>query len=205
MLRLPIFVLLAVLCQTGFTQEEFPFREPVFQGASGYRPGENFEYFLTKRGFFRGVGADEESAIIAEWTRKHPGAKAIPVSVVGEKSRLPIVYFWAVDGEDNLNLLLVRQGVYPALVMLDTVQYNQLLLSSKDTPYGQTLEAMEHAGNSGGATSRRLVSESRYEDFLKQLVAAETAAQAELNGIWSDKFKSMRHKIGIIPLSAMPR
>lgn len=204
MFKLTICVLLAVLCRTGFAQEEFPFKEVVFQGASGYRPGENFEYFLFKRGFFRGVGAAEEAAMIAEWTRKHPGAKVVPVSILGEKSSMPIVYFWAMDGEDNLNLLLVRKGVYPALVMLDTVQFNQLLRLSKNAPYGRVLEAQERAGNPTGVPSRRLVSEPLYEDFLKQLVAAETAAQVEFNGIWSDKFKPTRDKMGITPLSAMP-
>lgn len=64
-------------------------------------------------------------AMIGHWTREHPNARLVPVSVLGERSPLPIVYAWAVDGEDNLNLLLVRQGVYPALVMLDTPQFSR--------------------------------------------------------------------------------
>lgn len=205
MFKFAICVLLAVLCRNGFAQEEFSFNELTFIGASAARPGDHFEYFLFKNGFFRGVRSDaEEAAIIAEWRRQHPNARVVPVSILGERARFPIVYFWAVDGEDNLNLFLVKKGIYPALVMLDTPQFKQVLQLSKNTPYGEMLAAQEHAGNPKGVPSRRLVSEPRYKDFLTQLVAAETAAKVELNGIWSDKFKRKRDKMGLTPLSAMP-
>jgi hypothetical protein len=204
MFRFAICVFLAVLCRNSFAQEEFPFRDVIFQGASAFHRGENFEYFLFKRGFFKGVRDDEEATIIAEWTKQHPNAKVVPVSILGEKANFPIVYFWAMDGEDNLNILLVKKGVYPALAMLDTVEFKQLLRVSKNTRDAQALEVQERAGNPTGVLSRRLVSDPRYENFLKQLVAAETAAQAESNGIWSDKFKPMRDKMGITSLSATP-
>lgn len=200
MFKFAIVLLLAVLCRTGFAQEEFPFKEAVFQGASGFRPGSNFEYFLIKRAFLRGVPEDEEAALIAEWTRQHPNAKLVPVSILGEKSRHPIVYFWAIDGQDNLNLFLVSKGVYPALTMLDTVQFDKL----KRFPYGEMLEARERMGNPTGAPSRRLISDERYRDFLERLVAAETAAQIGSNGIWSDQFKPVRDKMGFTPLGAVP-
>jgi hypothetical protein len=203
MFKFAICVLLAVLCRNGFAQEEFPVKELTFWGTSAARPGDHFEYFLLKNGFLRGVRSnEEEAAIIAEWRGLHPNARVVPVSILGEKARFPIVYFWAVDGEDNLNVFLVKKGVYPALVMLDTPQF--LLQFSKNAPYGEMLAAREHAGNPKGVPWRRLVSELRYKDFLKQLVAAETAAKAELNGIWSDKFKRERDQMGLIPLSALP-
>jgi hypothetical protein len=197
-------VLLAALCQNVVAQEEFPFSEMILQGESGFRVGGNFEYFFFKHGFFPGVRSDEEAAIIAEWKSQHPNAKVVPVSIFGEKAKFPIVYFWAVDGEENLNLFLIKKGVYPALVMLDTEQFNQILLLSKNFPYGKVLKAQDRAGNPTGVPSRRLVSDPRYEDFLKKLVAAETEAQVGLNGIWSDKFKQEREKMGITPLSTMP-
>jgi hypothetical protein len=203
MLRFAIVMLLALACRNGVAQEEFPFNALVFQGASAYRPGENVEYFLVKRGFLRGASPDEEAAMIARWTSEHPHARLVPVSVLGERSPLPMVYAWAVDGEDNLNLLLVRQGVYPALVMLDTPQFEQLLQRSKHTGYAQGLAAQDRAGNPTGIPSRRLVPASRYDDFMKKLVAAETAAQADMLGIWSDQFKPVREKMGLTPLAAL--
>jgi hypothetical protein len=203
MLRFAMVMLLALVCRNGVAQEEFPFKALVFQGASAFRPGESVEYFLVKRGFLRGVSPDEEAAMIAHWTREHPNARLVPVSVLGERSRLPMVYAWAVDGEDNLNLLLVRQGVYPALAMLDTPQFEQLLERSKHTRYAKRLAAQERLGNPTGIPSRRLVSAPRYEDFMNKLVAAEAAAQADMVGIWSDQFKPGRDKMGLTPLATL--
>ena len=203
MSKFAICMLLAMLCRIGFAQEAFSFNELLLQGASGYRPGKNQEYFLFNRAFPQGVRPDEEAAMITEWKSQHPGAKVVPVSILGEKSKMPIVYIWAVDGEANLNLVLVRNGVYPALAMLDGTQLSQVLQSSKSTPYGQVLDAQERLGNPTGVPSRRLVSDPSCEDFLKRLVAAETTARVELKGIWSDKFKRQRIQMGIAPLSAM--
>jgi hypothetical protein len=203
MLRFAMVMLLALVCRNGVAQEEFPFKALVFQGASAYRPGESVEYFLVKRGFLRGVGPDEETAMIARWTREHPNARLVPVSVLGERSPLPMVYAWAVDGEDNLNLLLVRQGVYPALVMLDTPEFGQLMERSKHTRYAKRLAAPERAGNPTGIPSRRLIPAPRYEDFMKKLVTAEAAAQAVMIGIWSDQFKPVRDKMGLTPLATL--
>lgn len=205
MFKCAMCVLLAVLSQNSFAQGEFRFNELTFIGPSAARPGDRFEYFLFKNGFFGGVRSnEEEAALIDEWKTQHPNARAVPVSVLGESARFPIVYFWAVDGEDNLNLFLVKKGIYPALAMLDTPHFKQLLQLSKNAPYGKMLAAQEHAGNPKKVPSRRLVSEPRYKDFLTQLVAAETAAKVEMKGIWSDKFKRERDKTGLIPLSALP-
>lgn len=201
MLKFLIFLLLAVLGRNGLAQEEFPFKEAIFQGASGFRPGQNFEYFMVKHGLFKSVGDDEEATMIAEWKRQHPNAKLVPVSILGEKSRHPLVFFWATEGDDNLNLFLVKKGIYFGFAMLDTVQLDQLL---KNPKWVATLEGMERAGNPKRIPSPRLVSDARYEDFLKQLVAAETAAQSESKGVWSDKFKAVRDKMGIVPLDTVP-
>ena len=203
MFKSAICVLLAMFCSIGFAQDAFPFNELVFQGASAYRPGTTHEYFLFNRGFPQGVRPDDEAAVIAEWKIQHPGAEVVPVSILGEKSRMPIVYVWAVDGEANLNLVLVRNGVYPGIAMLDGTQFSQVLQSSKGAPYVEVLDAQERLGNPTRVPSRRLVSDPRYEEFLKRLIAAETTARAELKGIWSDKFKRQRIRMGIAPLSEM--
>jgi len=113
------------------------------------------------------------------------------------------VYAWAVDGEANLNLVLVRNGIYPGIAMLDGTHFSQVLQSSKGVPYVEVLGAQERLGNPTRVPSRRLVSDLRYEDFLKRLIAAETTARAELKGIWSDKFKRQRIQMGIAPLSEL--
>ena len=95
--------------------------------------------------------------------------------------------------------------------MLDAVQFHQLLQISKVTPTRQAIEAGHAYGQKLLSRThpvevppRRLISEVRYKEFLKQLVTAETAAQAQMNGIWSDKFKGLRDEEDITPLSALP-
>jgi len=204
MFKYVMLVVLALVCRTGCAQEEVPFKELVFQGASGYRPGENLEYFLFAQGFVQGVSPEEQAAIIADWTGQHPHARLVPVSILGERSPFPIVYAWAVDGDDNLNLLLVRKGVYPALTMLDTPRFAQLVERAKPARYAKLLAEQERQGNPTGIPARRLVPAARYDDFLKKLIAAEAAAQADMNGIWSDRFKPMRDKLGLTPLATLP-
>lgn len=204
-------VFLAALSSTCFGQE-FPFNELNFKGPFGTRVGSSGVYCLMGNGFIRTIHSDEGATVVSEWQRQHPNARSIPVSIMDESSKAPMVYVWAVDGEDNFNLLLIKKGVFPASVMLDAVQFNQLLQMSKETPPRQAIEAAGYAYGQKllGSTHpveappRRLISEVRYKEFLKQLVTAETAAQAEMNGIWSDKFKGLRDEEDITPLSALP-
>ncbi|MCA1856294.1 hypothetical protein LE190_10190 [Massilia oculi] len=203
MFKSAIGVLLAMFCSTVSAQEAVPFSELLFQGPSAYRPGINQEYFLFGRGFPPGVGPDEEAALIAEWKSQHPRAKLVPVSILGERSRLPIVYVWAVDGEATLNLVLVRNGVYPGIAMLDGTHFSQVLQSSRGLPSVDVLDAQQRLGNPTRIPARRLVPDTSYEKFLKQLMTAESQARAELKGIWSDRFKQQRHRLGIVPLDAV--
>ena len=188
MFKLFSFVLLAVFCSTCFGQEEFPLSEVSFQGVLGARAGEKTLYCLLGNGFIRTIRSDEETAIVSQWRKQHPDAKAIPVSVADTNSKMPVVYIWAVDGDDNLNLLLIGKGAFPASVMLDAVQFSQLA-------------GLSHLDN---APSKRLVSEARYKDFVQRLVRTETAAQAQKNGIWSEQFNGLRHEEGVMPLNALP-
>lgn len=204
MLRFAISILFAAVCHSSFAQQVIPFKELVFQGLSGFRPGETVEYFLFKRGFLRSVRQADESALISEWSTLHPAAEAIPVSILGDRSRFPIVYVWAIDGEENLNLHLVRQGIYPALSMLDIPGLARLIEAAPNAHYIQEVEPQNRLGNPGNVLSRRLVSQSRYERFVTQLLAAELAAHAESKGIWSEKFKDVRDRTGLVPLGALP-
>lgn len=203
-------VLLVTLSSTCFGQE-FPFNELSFKGPFGTRVGSSGVYCLLGNGFIRTIHSDEGATIVSEWQRQHPNARSIPVSVMDESSKAPMVYVWAVDGEDNLNLLLIKKGVFPASVMLDAVQFNHLLQMSKETPQRQAIETgyvyggkLLSSTHPVEASPRRLVSEVSYKDFLKQLVSAETAAQTQMNGIWSNKFKGLRDEEDITPLNALP-
>ncbi|WP_426112781.1 hypothetical protein [Massilia sp. PWRC2] len=205
-LRLAVFSVLLAICQSSFAQREFPFREIIFDGVSvsGFHQGEPFEYFLIKRKILAGLPIAQESAVIQEWSKQHPGATALPVSIIGEESQLPIVYVWAVDGNDILNVYLVRKGVHPAIGMLDTAKFGRLLQASSNAPFIKLAARGERAGNPTGVVSRRLIPKLSYDTFVNELIAAETLAQRESLGIWSDSFKKVREQIGLVPLSSLP-
>lgn len=205
-LRLAVFSVLLALCQRSSAQRELPFREIIFDGVSvsGFHQGEPFEYFLIKRKILAGLPIAQESAVIEEWSKQHPGATALPVSILGEKSQLPMVYVWAVDGNDILNLYLVRKGIHPAIGMLDTAKFGRLLQASSNAPFIKLAARGERAGNPTGVVSRRLIPKLSYDSFVKELIAAETLAERESLGIWSDSFKKVRDQIGLVPLSSLP-
>jgi hypothetical protein len=196
MLRLASLVLLVLLCRTCFGQEEFAFSEIKFQGMIGTRAGEATVYCLLGNGFFRTIRSNDGDTIVAEWRSAHPNARAVPVSIMEFMRKTSMVYIWAVDGDDNLNLQLIRNGAFPGSVMLDATQFNQLL---------QQAMGARAATSASETPPRRLVTDARYQAFLKQLLNDETAAAGQMNGIWSDKFKELRDEEEVLPLSAVPR
>ncbi len=163
-----------------------------------------FEYFLIRRTIVPGQPPAEEAAAIQEWSNQHPTATAIPVSIIGEKSQLPIVYVWGVDGSEILNVYLVRKGIHPAIGMLDSAHFSRILQASSNAPFVKRALQAERAGNPTGIAWRRLIPKNRYDAFVKELIAAETFAQRESLGIWSDSFKKVREQIGLVPLSSLP-
>ena len=204
--RFAIFSVLLAISQSSFAQRELPFREIEFQhpGLSGFHRGEMFEYFLIRRKILPGQPTAQEAAVIQEWSKQHPAATAVPVSVLGEKSQLPMVYVWAIDGNDILNVYLVRNGIHPAIGMLDTTNFSRILQASSNAPFIERAVQVERAGNPTGIVSRRLIPKSRYDAFVKELIAAETLAERESLGIWSDNFKKIREQIGLVPLKTLP-
>jgi hypothetical protein len=204
--RLAVFSVLLAISQSSFAQREVPFREVEFQGVSvsGFHRGEMFEYFLIRRKVLAGLPPAQEAAVIQEWSQQHPAATALPVSVLGEKSKLPMLYVWGVDGNDILNVYLVRKGVHPAIGMLDTAHFDRILQASSNARFIKLADQGERAGNPTGIASRRLIPKTRYDAFVKELIAAETLAERESLGIWSDAFKRVREQTGLVPLSTLP-
>jgi len=200
-----------VFCGSCFAQESFSFNELQFKGPFAMRPGDGNLYCLLGNGVILTIRSDDEAALVADWRTRHPNAKAVPVGITGENTRMRIVYVWAVDGDDNLNLHLIEKGVYPASVMLDAVQFDRLLKTTGPSPQQKSIEAgyayaqkTLHAKPRAEMPPRRLVEDARYQDFLKALVASEKTAQAQKNGIWSDKYKDLRETEGTTPLNALP-
>lgn len=209
--QLLCLVALALLSSTCLAQQNFALSDLKFNGFFGTRPGDGNLYCLLGNGFFRTISSGEDAVVISDWRTRHPNARAVPVSISGEDSRMRIVYIWAVDGSDNLNLLLINKGVFPATVMLDAAQFDPLLKRSAPTPEQKAIDAgmsyvrkMRHVAPAVEAPPRRLISEPRYLDFLKDLLANENVARTQMNGIWSDKFNELRQEEHTSPLHALP-
>ena len=190
-------IILAIFCNASFAQEAFPLNELKFQKFFAQRAGDKTTYCLLGNGFFRTISSNEEDVLIPEWVRNHPNAKAIPVSIIGENSKMPIVYIWAVDGDENLNLALVKKGVFPGSVMLDAVHFDILSKGTQDRANIQAGAAYARKLNPNlpetkESPPRRLIQNSSYDAFLKSLVNAQDIARKQKSGIWSDKFKELR-------------
>ncbi|MES2257790.1 MAG: hypothetical protein V4724_04690 [Pseudomonadota bacterium] len=197
MVKHAIFFILTTLCGASFAQDAFPLKELKFQKFFAQRPGDKTMYCLLGNGFFRTISSREEDVLIPEWLSKHPNATAVPVSIIGDGSKTPIVYIWAVDGKENLNLSLVRKGAFPGNVMFDPVDFELL---SRGTPDRNSIEAgVAYARKMNpnlpepkANPPRRLIPNATYQTFLKDLATAEHSAQGQKNGIWADKFKDLR-------------
>lgn len=197
MLRCFTIILFAIFCSASFGQDAFPLNELKFQKFFAQRAGEKITYCLLGNGFFRTISSNEEDVLISAWVRNHPNAKAIPVSIVGEGTKMPIAYIWAVDGDENLNLALVNKGVFPGSVMLDAVHFEILSKGTQDRANIEAGAAYARKLNPNlpeikENPPRRLIPNSNYEEFLKKLAKAQDIAREQKSGIWSDKFKELR-------------
>ena len=159
-------VLASLLPSAANAQAPFPAREITFQEIFGGRAGENTVYCLLGNGYFRSIHSEEVGTIIASWLANHPKAQAVPVSSRPTKEFGPSgrwIYVVIEDGEETLNIALVRAGAYPGRVMIANAGATQLIMS-----------------------------EERYEAYLNRVVAAQADAKENRRGIWSDRYEESR-------------
>jgi endonuclease YncB( thermonuclease family) len=132
-----------------------------------------------------------EIALITTWLASHPHATAIPISAESKKIRMSLppvhsTYIWIEDGEDSLNVELVRQGFYRASAMNDMVEADQQFMEMFKDPRlasGLVEIAKERAEEE---LPRRLILDSDYAKRMKRVAVAEHDAQRGKRGMWSD-------------------
>jgi hypothetical protein len=139
---------------------------------------------------------------IAQWLKSHPGASVIPVSAAtktmptstkpGSPARLREIYVWISDGDDVLNVALVREGFYPCKSMIDMVESEH-----QQNERTKKIAAENHSAGFADVMAkwrdsipkedrpRRLVTDREYEDRMKEITSAEHTAQLAKRGIWS--------------------
>jgi hypothetical protein len=113
-------------------------------------------YTLMAYGYFR-APTNNVSRVVQTWIKEHPEAVVIPVMTPKSTSSPHLSYIWVTQGNDSLNLELVRQGCFAAETQL---------LKLEDKPE---------------------VSPQEYEAFVQKVTQAGQLAKAEKLGIWQQK------------------
>ena len=125
-------------------------------GASEAAPKTNF--CLMARGFFQMATSPEMPELIAAWLRDHPKATVVQVASFGpitdKDPDSKMAYVWAIDGEHNLNLELVRQGGFAP--------------QSQTIAKGQKLETAQ----------------AEYDAFVQKALEAGKTAKEKNLGVW---------------------
>jgi hypothetical protein len=131
---------------------------------------------------FQTPATDDAEQVIGAWVAAHPKAEVIVVDRELATTRLPKVYFSYIlvqDGMENLNLTLVRQGIFPAWIMRDPVD---------------AMSGVPRANESDEYYPKRLVTDVAYAVFVKQVLDAEAAARRDRKGIWSWVYQDRRRE-----------
>lgn len=168
----------------------FPASDLQFDGIFAQRADDTLTvYCLLGSGFLRAPSSGAEDSLIPSWLLDHPHARVTPVTVMCTPGWGQIVFAWVDDGDENLNVALVRTGTCPAGVMLDAVDATA---SARESPEWKAIERgyMEEGGPASTAKTSlcRLVTVAQYEAFILRVASAELKARDEELGIWSPEF-----------------
>lgn len=181
----------ALFCLPSHAQVAFQARELQFHDIFAQRAGEQTMYCLLGNGFFMAPRSSDVKSLVNNWLTLHPEAQAIPVSIIGEGSTRPMIYIWLIDKGESLNLHLIKNGAFPADVMLDAVHFSDM---SRDSPQQKSIQAGIDAYSRANPTAppppkegppRRLQPDAAYASFLKQLADADRFARSQHLGVWA--------------------
>lgn len=154
-------------------------------------------YCLLGTGFFRTISSGAQDSLISGWLLVHPLATVTPVTSIDMGSGLGrLVYIWIEDGDNNLNVSLVRSGAFPGGVMTDAVEAAGQAGKSPEVQaiedgYNSAAQPGQEPRRAVNAPPDRIVSDARYTAFMRRVVSAELAARADRLGIWSEEFQTL--------------
>ena len=138
------------------------------------------------------LNAWNQDPLIHSWLAAHPKAMAIPMSshVWAERKNelLNRVYLWIEDGDDSLNVALVREGRYPAGMMQDMLEADRQQADLfKDPKFASSRAFLEQERAKIPEEQRphRLVTDIVYSEKMHEVSLAEAEAQRQEKGFWS--------------------
>ena len=133
-----------------------------------------------------------QEPLIHSWLAAHPTAMAIPISshVWAERKNelLNRVYLWIEDGDDSLNVTLVREGRYPAGMMQDMLEAGRQQADVfKDPKFASSraLLEQERAKIPEEQKPHRVVTDIVYSQKMHEVSLAEAEAQRQQKWFWS--------------------
>jgi len=161
---------------------ELPIQDFEFESIFGNKNGKINDkvYCLLGQGFFRAPRSDNSDELLNNWLEEHPNAKLIPVSVL--KSESNMTYCWIVDGTENLNIYLVKNGCYPGGTMQRPRTWKEM--SRKEKKIYRKMEKPD---------IEILINDNLYDTFIEELKVAELYAKENKLGIWEEKKESLVH------------
>jgi hypothetical protein len=186
------FLLSLLWCATigpAAAQQSFPVSELTVDGIYATRTRDPTLYCLLGANTCivrMPANAVNRDPLIPAWLAAHSQATVTVISQhrwLESPTRLqPHAYLWIEQGDDSLNLALVREGRYPAAAMQDMVEADRRdALEDPDSHL-----AKERAATPEANRPHRLISEADYADKMARVMAAELLAQRSKRGIWSE-------------------
>jgi hypothetical protein len=185
MLLIRAVVLAMLFCGVCFAEPMFAAKQLHFKSLLGSKAGDKTVYCLVGLGLIMAPRTDDVDQLVTAWLSDHPNAQVTlidtsqpigrPGSAMGSIGG-SLQYIWIENGNENLNVFLVREGAVPAGVMADPASFM--------TSLKQPLAAWEKPPT-------RLVTDEKYDDFMKRVVEAEELAKRDKKGLWSGKYKEL--------------
>lgn len=186
---------------------------PVRGSASEYhfddimasKQGDQATYVLLGSGFLRPTTFGDPKAFVSEWLKSHPKAIVTPISrMLSTNTRthqvMEIVYVWAEDGSDSLNVDLIRAGIFAGGTMYDMVDSQKSfdwLLKNDPKLADMRAEIEKERAAAPQDHSERLISDEDYQVRITRINDAERFAREKKLGLWSDAMKEDREEDGI--------
>ncbi len=173
-------------CKSQNSQTEFPIDAFEFKSIFGSKKEDknidsitNFSqvenmFCLLGQGFFKTPRSENSDELLKKWLTEHPNAKVIPISVL--KSKPVITYCWIIDGTENLNIYLVKNGCFPGGTMQRPRTWKEMSREEKKIYRGIEKPNV-----------KVLIEDNSYEKFIQKLKLAELYAKENKLGIWNEK------------------
>jgi hypothetical protein len=180
-----------------------PVSEMSVIGIYASRPGDTAVYcVLGGNACLVPKDAGNADRFIAQWLKSHSAASVTLVSAATQTmpvstkpaspAKLREVYIWIADGDEVLNVALVREGYYAGKSMIDMVesehQQNErakkIAAQSPNPGFADTMAKWKDSIPKEDRP-RRLIPDEDYERRMKEIMSAEQTAQLAKKGIWS--------------------